>query len=273
MSPPIVSGSAACEVYREEVPLTGGTASQPAGVANLVLTTVSGSTNDILELRVPPLLSGTYDVAATLISSGSTVILGQLPPPPPAPAATGTAAKAAAAKPRPMPPIVFGTAKNPLPDGVAASDIASVRVIKRSTGTAVLVADFTTIATKGVIAILDRIPIVGGTAAAGAKGLLELKLLQRNGVKTGDFALRVGGLTANTSATLAINGIDIGNYTADSAGRLVILGHQGTVPAGTAATSTVKPAPQKLPASVDLFGMESISFHFADGTELFKASW
>ena len=270
---PLNSGSIgapiAIEGYREEVALTtaaSGTATVQ-GIAVLALNTVSGSNVDTVEVTFAPLASGTKDIKASLISSGSTVTLGQISIPP---VATGSTAMAVQGAPRKPIHLVFGPPDHPLPAGVAVSDIASVSVVDDSTGNTILKGDFTQVATVGTISILDRLPIVAGTAAPKAAGRMEINGVQRNGRKNAEFRLMVTGLPSTVSASLAINGTDVGNYTVDSNGSLLIVGREPQPSTTTSGTATpVKPAPQALPATVEIFGITSVLLHYGNGTELF----
>jgi len=203
-----------------------------------------------------------------------------------------------------------GDSGNPLPNGLNLFDVTQL-VIADTSGNVVMSADFTASGTSGQVCFNACAPIIAGTAAASgtnAAGQVRIWAGSADGTQQGILRIDARSLPGNVSATVNIDGTDVGNVTSGIDGRLVVLFFQGA----NAVTPMVAPSicasgegPQftggpvvslanaagltadrpvgggmsgiggwsvgTLPSTVNLFTVKTITLHFADGTVLFQA--
>jgi hypothetical protein len=116
--------------------------------------------------------------------------------------------------------IEFGTDKGlPLPDGLAAMDIASLTIADAGRH-ALLTGSFLDAGETLKAVFKAKAMVTGGEGAPAATGEALIHTRTRRGLKTERFKLNVKGVTPNATLALKINGEDFGTVTTDEDGKL-----------------------------------------------------
>ena len=249
---------------------TSGTAgSQLRGDITLAATdNLFASTHRVVSkgrLNIDPdgLPTGTYNVTATVKSGTAPVVLGQFNVA--APGTSGTGSVSPTDRENAAETVVkFGGSGTALPAGLDLFDVTGV-VISDTNSHPMLTANLATPSNSITFALHVESAIASGTAAPRAQG--HLTMLARDhkhwpGIHT--FELFAKNLPANISASLAVNGVDVGIVQTGKNGRLLIVRH-----AGVAHRKGI-PYVNVLPPTVGLFDINTLSVHYPGGVELFR---
>ncbi len=268
------------------------------GTVNLEAALRSGTTHGSIAVSVYNYNPGVYTVSAITESSSATVVLGTLAVTG-SPTVTGTLYV-----PDPQPPMIapdtivslpiiivsggpsghakFGGKKAPFPDGFNPFDVAMLIVTNSNGGTA----SETTLTPvqDGYYTALS--PLVAGASAPGAGGFalvhantlpqflplaLKASVITPGGPiidplppiifnpSTGRIVIHAHGLPASATVTYAADGTDLGTAVTDSKGNLSVFAAQG--------------GHRKLPSTLDLFSVESITVLDGSGNLLVSGSF
>ena len=278
-----------------------------SGSVDLNATLRSGTTKGTIAISVSGYTAGTYTVSAVTESSSSTVVLGTLtvttgsfsyPPPVTIEGGSGVIMYIPAHNNVMIAPwgfstgnVVLGGSSAPFPAGFSPFDIATLSLSDSNNN--IVAASTLTPVPNGFYSALS--PLVSGTVAPGATGYALIRAHTPpvfypmtatanatssliNGVApiappivvdplppifrsaaTGRLVIHAQGLPASTQLTYAVDGNDLGTATTDSAGNLIIFAAQGTH--------------RKLPATLDLFSVKTVTVHDASGTVYVSASF
>ncbi len=276
-----------------------------SGTVDLKALLRSGSTAGSINITVYGYAAGDYTVSVLTESSSSTVVLGTLSVTSGTlPIGTGVVLDppkltAASSNVIALPPFGFtsgsarfGGKKAPFPNGFSPFDVATLSLSDSNSN--VVATTTLTPVPDGYYSALS--PLAAGASAPDATGFALIRAntppvflpLARiaaaaNGSiwggpvpvvppiiidplppvfkspKTGDLVIHAHGLPASTTLTYAADGTDLGTATTDASGNLAVFAGQGKN--------------RKLPSTLDLFSVKTVTVHDASGNVLLSAGF
>ena len=272
----------------------------PIGFGNIDLSAAlrGGTTTGRIKVSVSGYAAGDYTVSAVTASSSSTVVLGTLTVtsgsisvssghdkiPFLSTAAQGGGEPIIAPEPI-IPPIVFSSGKvilggtaNPFPSGFSPFDVATIS-LSDSTGTVVSTGTLTPVA-NGYLSAVSPLSGASGFAVLRADSVPRFLPIAQpeisSGVvsipiiidplppiffdpKTGSIAIHAKGLPASDPVTCYADGTEYTTATTGSDGSLNVFAAQG--------------AKRKIPSSIDLFSVRSVTVEDGSGNVLVSGSF
>jgi hypothetical protein len=242
------------------VPAVTGTTVDPAlgGDASLNAVTVDGTTNATIEVSPEGLVSGSYNVTATLKSGTDSVHLGSFV------IDSGTASLSGT-------DLVYGGLNGtPLPVDLNPFNVASV-AISGTDGAPILVGDFTSLSDINNAKLHANLPLVSESAVPTASGHLVINAKIHHGKSQGLFNLVAHGLPGNATLSAAVNGTDFGTVYTDKQGNLHIIGvvHQNAKAAhGNGALHGHSHNSHNGISGINLFDIGTVSVHYPGGLDV-----
>jgi len=201
----------------------------------------NGTPTAKLELKTRNLPAGTYTVAVTLKSDGSSVVLGSL-----------TVNNEGEGE------IEFGDDGAPFPSGIDPLNVASV-TITGVNGVVLFQADLSNLTTASTMNISISASATAGPGVPNATGTVAINGFASRGRVKGSLLFTGHGLPANTPVFLTVNGISVKSFHTNKTGDLnVKIGPKGK-------TGTILPG-------VTLAGITSVAIVDRNGNVLLQAN-
>jgi len=275
------------------------------GTVDLNASLKSGTTSGVINVSARGYTAGAYTVSVVTASSSSTVVLGTLTvttgsfPGHPIPFAGAAYDSTVSTTSTPIFTFTsgeakFGGKKSPFPDGFNPFDVATLSLTD-SNSTVVATTTLTPVSSG----FLNEVsPLVAGAAAPGATGNAVVRAVAHsfivwplaagslnaanaltvtapvplglgegpglpimwNSPSTGHIAIHAKGLPASTALTYAADGVDIGPVTTGTSGDLNLFATQGGLH-------------PKLPSTLDLFSVKTVTVHDSTGAVYISAGF